>query len=446
MRSERPLPGSLSGMWIQSKPPYDTQPPFWEFLFHPSLSDDDTTRIVLLLFENGSEINQIVQHWLRSKTAFMWYLDGLKGPENALEIAAHFLRIAASEGCLPGQRYYLTGRISDVSSNDETERLTLPTSTTVLHDAVRAENYPLVEYLVKTRFHVGAQDSEGKLALDLATRERRLSSAATNVNSIIALLRQDVSVRHHGKRITAATPPLGWEQLDYGFPLWPNSASAWRETSIDGDFDAVSFIAPRAGLYGSGNLTLGRIQGDNQVYRLDPFRFLKPRGDVLSKVKPLTKASFDHSWYEEDARNVAERLPFYPAKHVRPWIRYPAISLQNLRLFGDRWSLVYMDFVLLSLLARLCGWRRLEIPFSGLAIGLYAFTTLSPKPSVTLNVLKVQVSRSNSEFVNVLWSNTSELLMGVSAVARGQTTFIKSAIIGFQKRTLPKPHNYPYYD
>lgn len=75
----------------------------------------------------------------------MWYLIGLGRPEKALDIAAHFLRITASEKCLPGQRYYLTGRISDVSSNKETEKLTLPTSTTVLHDAVKAQNYPLVE-------------------------------------------------------------------------------------------------------------------------------------------------------------------------------------------------------------------------------------------------------------------------------------------------------------
>lgn len=214
---------------------------------------------------------------------FLYFLEVLKYPGKALIVAVHFQRVAADEATPSTTKFFLMGRTSDVSSDDLEEPNVL-IMTTALHEAVKASNYPLVEYLVKTRFKLSALDNHGKTALDIATSKDQSSSAN---NSIIALLRQDMAYRNksRGRRNGGI---LGWENLSLvGEPL----INAWRETSVDGGFDAITFIAPKTGLYESDRLTLGRIQGQNQIYRLDPFRFLKAPWVISWKMNLPPKRS-----------------------------------------------------------------------------------------------------------------------------------------------------------
>ncbi|KAL8939916.1 MAG: hypothetical protein Q9211_002520 [Gyalolechia sp. 1 TL-2023] len=327
--------------------------------------------------------------------------NGLDVPEKALDIAVHFQRTATDETTSPGQRYFMTGRISDLRSDNDVEELLGSRSTTVLHDAVRAANYPLVEFLLRTGFDVSAIDSEGEFALDVAVK---IKSPTAATNSIKALLQQTF----HGKKAAKAlgpARPLGWEELSMSdLPF-----KTWQETSIEGDFDAVSFIAPKTGLYASDRLTLGRIQGADQIYRLDPFRFLKTPDDEGAERRPATNPHFDEEWYKEDILLLEKPLPFDPME--RGWSRY---LLQGLRYCTDLSTL----FALLSLLARLKAWRTLELLFAGLAVNLVSFGW-SGLESVS------------GRYLDVLMSIAPEFFIGVSAVARGEVVLAQKTLIGF---------------
>ncbi|KAL9007611.1 MAG: hypothetical protein Q9180_009614, partial [Flavoplaca navasiana] len=240
------------------------------------------TDAFLILFESGVEIHPTVVVDRVENTQFMWYLKSLKQPEYSLDVASHFQRIARENTTSAREKYYLTGRIADVDTEEDHEALFDTTiTTTALHDAVAAANYPLVEYLVANAFNVAALDSKRRNALERMSGEPLLSSTS-DVNSIRALLEQSQPRRSEGNSL-----PLGWEETCY---IDGRGRKVWQETSIEGDFDAISFITPQTGLYKSDRLTLGRIQGEKQIYRLDPLRFLKKRAVA---AKPATKPFFD---------------------------------------------------------------------------------------------------------------------------------------------------------
>ncbi|KAL8697409.1 MAG: hypothetical protein Q9201_007136 [Fulgogasparrea decipioides] len=409
--------------------------PLWDFLFNT----DNKTDIFLILFENGCEIHQIVHN----RTAFGCYLNELAGvDEKALEVAVHFKRIAEEPTCSTKTKYFLTGRTSELSDDQEFDELVSSTFTTVLHEAVRATNYPLVEYLVRTRFNVSAPDSNGLLALNLAMDDRRTTQGSSDSNSILALLKQSVRDRSTLAKVKTPIVPLGWEDIGHSsgqsslnsaFQREPERLShGWRETSIEGDFNAITFIAPRTGLYESDRLTLGRIDGEGQTYKLDPIRFLKAPTDTSSKYEPATKTKFGEEWYEEDVRVVAEPLAFDPLNDERAWIRHPARGLYYGLTCLDRGSWLFVTFALLSVLARLMTWQRLELPFACSAVGLFGFATAGSKPGTALlQWFNLGFSEVNMEYMDVLWRNVSVLFIGISAVAHGGTTLVKTTLIGF---------------
>lgn len=358
-------------------------------------------------------------------------------PETALDIAVHFQRIATDETTSLGKRYFLMGRISDLRSDNDLKELLGSRSTTVLHDAVRAANYPLVEFLLRTRFDVSAIDSEGQLALDVAMKIKSWKTKSpAAMNSIKALLQQTV----HGKKAAKAlgpAPPLGWEELvmsDLPF-------KTWQETSIDGDFDAVSFIAPKTGLYASDRLTLGRIQGEDQVYRLDPFRFLKAPDDGGSERRPATEPRFDEEWYKEDIQMLGRPLPFNPTQNERAWIRYPARGLRYVWSLLHIWETLLLLSALLSLLARLMAWRILELLFAGLAVSLFSFSWSAPESRF-------------ERYINALVSNAPELSVSRLFTALqnkadlqfrlGSLQWLEARLYSRKKRSLASCYTIPH--
>ncbi|KAL8908086.1 MAG: hypothetical protein Q9171_005604 [Xanthocarpia ochracea] len=432
-----------------------SQLPIWDLgasKLKSSNPDSMKTSIFLLLFERGFEIHSTVVAEWGECTQFRCFLQTLKEPEHALDVAAHFQRIASEDATPPRERYYLTGRTADVDTKEDYEALlNTHTTTTALHDAVGAANYPLVEYLVANAFNVLALDSARRTALEYMPVQLSMSDAesirAADVNSIRALLEQSQPKPRRAKSISAL--PLGWEEFVYTDgrcwkdpdEVWRrasenNALRAWQETSTEGGFDAISFIAPKTGLYQSDRLALGRIQGEKQIYRLDPLRFLKTRNDKEVARMPATKPVFDEDWYRADIRAVETPLPFRPLHDARAWIRYPARALHS--AWKRHATLVLAVFTLLSLVARLKRWPQLELIFAVVAVGLFPFglspagiwiatAPVIPESSYLLSRL---CERPNPYGSN-LWSNAPELFLGISAVARGETKLAKSSLIGF---------------
>ncbi|KAL8918638.1 MAG: hypothetical protein Q9172_005331 [Xanthocarpia lactea] len=444
-----------------------SQLPIWGFgasKLKSSYADSTKTSAFLLLFERGFQIHSTVVVEWGECTQFRWFLQTLKQPEHALDVAAHFQRIAREDATPPRERYYLTGRTADVDTEEDHEALlNTHTTTTALHDAVGAANYPLVEYLVANAFSVSAKNSNRQTALECMPVHLSMSDAgsirAADVNSIRALLEQSQSKPRRAKSISAL--PLGWEEFVYTDGRWwkdpndvwrraseNNALRAWQETSIEGGFDAISFIAPKTGLYQSDRLVLGRIQGEKKVYRLDLFRFLKKRNDKVVARMSATKPVFDEDWYRADIQALEIPLPFRPMHDARAWIRYPAKALQF------AWkrcpTLVLAVFSLLSLVARLKRWPQLELIFAVVAVSLFPFG-FSPA-GIWIGVIPESYYDSpwdarvipESSYGSNVWSNAPELfvsrpsslvgpdtVLGISAVARGETKLAKSSLIGF---------------
>ena len=359
----------------------------------------------------------------------MCFLQSLKQPEHALDVAVHFERMAKEETTLPEKRYYLTGRVSDLDTEEDLENVLLYRPTTALHDAVGAGNYPLVEYLVATKFNLSAVDFEQQTAYELAFTVN-LAHLQSELNSIRALLEQSRPRQRRTK--TTSASPLGWTEMlckddRSNAARKPNNSvatmqsttkerfKAWRETSIEGDFDAITFISPKTGLYESDRLTLGRIHGEGKIYRLDPLRFLKSASDKEVVRKPASKPKFDEEWYRADIRAVEK--PPHPLQDARAWIRYPARGLQF--AWERCGTLVFVVCSLLSLVARLLLWPRLELLLAVIAVSLFSFG-FSPAGTWVGTALVIQESYHGSN----LWSNAPELFVSFSS------SVVKLATIG----------------
>ncbi|KAL8664465.1 MAG: hypothetical protein Q9202_003015 [Teloschistes flavicans] len=410
---------------------YDAPAVLWTFLFNSHLTFDEKTEIVLVLFEHGCDLADILHHDGESATAFLWYLRQAYRDEQALKVTMYFQRIADDETCPLKRRYFLTGRVSVLTTNEDVSELMEEGMTTALHEAVKAANYPLVVYLIRMRFDVLALDHRGKQALELA-QELNAEGSSSSLNSIATLLAQNKAGRRtRFMKSIRLGPRLGWTEIRTGEG---QSIRAWQETSVEGHFDAITFVCPDTGLYDSDRITLGRIQGQDQVYRLDPMRFLKMPlvADVPSEYKSATTPRFGDEWYEEDARIVAEPLPFQPLSDERAWIRYPATGFYSAVKAFDVTSIPFVVFGVLSLCTRLPALQKLELPTSVIAIGLFAWGTSKLEAPVKIyRLFGLKMSSYNKILDFVLWNNTSVLFIGLSAVAHGQPALIKTILIGF---------------
>ena len=197
---------------------------------------------------------------------------------------------------------------------------------TALHDAVRAHDYRVVEYLVRTNFHVGAKDVNGQTALALAEelgrgfvsvgRERQ----HIQNNQIIALLRQTRSAvdRNKRKSLEASSKrlPIGWEATELDPML-----TVYQETSIDSEADSLTFLEPSEGLL-ENKLALGqrKIVGQGQSYYLNPLRFLHTRLRGSEQATSATVAIYGEDWYQQKARDLRTPPPD-PISDRQPWYR-----------------------------------------------------------------------------------------------------------------------------
>ncbi|KAL9017410.1 MAG: hypothetical protein Q9185_005288 [Variospora sp. 1 TL-2023] len=407
----------------------------WRRILQTALGDVEKSKRFLLMFENGLDAHRILIVNGKPKTPFLLFLQSLTEPEKALDVAVHFHRIASEEATLPEKRYFLTGRTSDLSTEqDDDKLLRAATTTTALHDASRATNYVLVEFLVANRFKVSALDSEGQLALDAATTgATRVGNRLAELNSIKALLNQNMRGKK-GAKGTQSAPPLGWQETTHRLeeqqrldaegqqqavrsgrlgglrhtpPLSLHAAPvvAWQETSTEGDFDAITFIAPKMGLFDSDRLSLGRIQGEGQVYRLDPIRFLKaPVTGRTARHRLQSKAYFDEYWYQEDIRAIEKPLPFNPLHDQRAWVRYPAQGLHYLSSSYPCWTLVFLLFTLLSLFVHFSWAPWLGIIFPCVGIGIFSVGSARTTPDN-------EVTLSTKDYFYNLWGNAAELFV-----------------------------------
>ena len=255
-------------------------------------------------------------------TVFLDYLRRLRDDNSAITVCRHFKRVAKEDKIASWTLTFLTGQ--GVDKSDELGEELSPT-TTALHEAVKASNYTVVEYLVLTDFYVQARDKDGNSALDLAVEFLHTGRALISAENerIIALLQQNKDISHDPGSFNTGLP-LGWELCLDG-----NSSTdvhAWRETSIESDHDAITFIQPKAGLWQDRRIALGqrRAQGTTgQVYYLDPLRFLRNSRQRIDKPKSATEPHFSEQWYANDIKQNLEPPPLQPIESLddqRLWL------------------------------------------------------------------------------------------------------------------------------
>lgn len=259
------------------------------------------------------------------RSVFQLYLESLPLGELAVTVCRQFRRHASRHRATPWEQFYLTGQSPDGRDDEPINERDFVR--TALHDAVRASNYSVVEYLVRTNFNVGVKDASGKLALDLA--EEFVASAAKvetkkhhiQSNQILALLRQTKSPFDRRSRLglqpTGEKTPLGWEATDLG-----GGTTVYHETSIESEADSLTFIKPSEGLLENHKIALGqrKVTGQGQVYYLDPLRFLHTKIKGSERAETAAEATYSEAWYEKKAQEISAQ-PLDPHSDRRLWYR-----------------------------------------------------------------------------------------------------------------------------
>ncbi|MCJ1471516.1 hypothetical protein MMC13_000156 [Lambiella insularis] len=327
----------------------------WNCTNSNRLTDDERTASFLLFMEKGCNIAQKVGS--NSRTAFGSYLWSLQDDTQAILICRHFKRLAELDNIIPSARFYLTGQPSDLA--DEQETYSQAFSTTALHEAVRASNYDVVEYLVRTDFVVDAEDQHGMKAIDIAM-ELGAKRDHIQSNRIVALLNQRHSKVSADQRNDASLP-IGWETI-----VTSSGTKVYKETSIRSDTDAVTFIVPRAGLLEDKRLVVGerKVKGLGQPYLLDPLRFMSSRAEEFEELnqrqsdyrkefrfsgtrrlrpnpsgRPLPRESsiakephYNDSWYQKELEATASPPAVNLLEDERSLIRIPSRVLLGLSI------------------------------------------------------------------------------------------------------------------
>ena len=195
---------------------------------------------------------------------------------------------------------------------------------TALHDAVRAYDYRVVEYLVRTNFNIGAKDVNGQTALALAEELGRGFVKAGKEkqhiqnNQIIALLRQTRSP-FDGIQASSKRLPTGWEATKLYSML-----TVYQETSIESEADSLTFFEPSEGLL-ENKIALGqrKITGQGQAYYLNPLRFLHTKLKGSELARSATVATYGEDWYQQKSRDFGTPLSDDVLRHIRAWISAP---------------------------------------------------------------------------------------------------------------------------
>lgn len=268
-----------------------------------------------------------------------------------MTVCGQFRRIAARDGASPRESFYLTGQSSDWSDDEPTNEKDL--MSTALHDAVRAYDYRVVEYLVRTNFNVGAKDVNGKTALALAeVLGRGFMNAGREKlhiqnNQIIALLRQtrspiDRNLRSNFQE-SSKKLPVGWEATELDSML-----TIYQETSIESEADSLTFFEPSEGLL-ENKIALGqrKITGQGQAYYLNPLRFLHTKLKGSEQAISATIATYGEDWYHQKSRDVGTP-PSTRLSYQYPWYRI-TIRVYDVLRYIVAWILTPLGYVISNL-------------------------------------------------------------------------------------------------
>ena len=268
-----------------------------------------------------------------------------------MTVCGQFRRIAARDGASPRESFYLTGQSSDWSDDEPMNEKDL--MSTALHDAVRAYDYRVVEYLVRTNFNVGAKDVNGRTALALAEGVRRGFVKAGREkqhiqnNQIIALLRQARSPIDRNLRsnfqASSKRLPVGWEATDFDSML-----TVYQETSIESEADSLTFIRPSEGLL-ENKIALGqrKITGQGQAYYLNPLRFLHTKLKGSEQSTSAIVATYGEDWYQQKSRDVGSQ-PSAPLSYQYPSYRIMMRGYDVLR-YIVAWMVTPLGYVISNL-------------------------------------------------------------------------------------------------
>jgi hypothetical protein len=316
---------------------------------------------------------------LYHRSFFFHYLVVLSATDSALKLCRHFRRVAALDWTTPENKQFYTGSLDSFHA-DKTERSGLQTiemrQNTCLHDAVRAGNYAVVEYLVRSGFFGTARNEDEQTAYDLAKLMVQTRNLRAD-NEIVDLLSQQPSNIEFESKL-----PLGWEEIPVS-----ESNTAYIETSIEDDLYPITFQTPLQGFFQNRNIALAqrRAQGeDDMTFVLNPLRFLRAPKDLDESLMPAEKPFFDDAWYTEDVRRT--RQPDARAvDDERAWYRGFAEFAVYVQRASSRISIIrgdlFLAFVPLCLLSRVFKWS--------ISVQL-AFSILATAPLVSLHLQQLE--------------------------------------------------------
>lgn len=285
----------------------------------------------------------------------------------AVYICRHFRRIASLNEASAENKLYYSGHLDDdaVEGNFEGNKVAnkiIEGRNTALHDAVRAANFAVVDYLVRDGFSLVSRDSQGYTPLELSRfmlrpferpgnntanfpttqhsanqdplpdedidHDRTTKNSGSDVGEYTVqchatMVNESREVeRIQSEKIESRLSecsqnpdrkdslPLGWESI----PLSGGNV-AFQETSVQASINPITFRKPEAGLLRDGRLIIAKriVQDSPQTYQLNPNRFLRnaPRLDDIEEVdeEDIESASPQRSMFNSPLKPTAAMRP-----------------------------------------------------------------------------------------------------------------------------------------
>lgn len=292
----------------------------------------------------------------------------------AVKVCKHFKRIAANSNSSPQARFFMTGELPDQEDIDTDGDFSI----TALHEAVLAQCYQAVEYLLRVQFPVHVLNGQRQtpfqlakaLAQDGAEPHQKLHSLR-----ILALMKQNVADADDESDL-----PVGWvaKELISGECVYNEFYT-----------NSIMFKIPKFSLFEDRPLALGfrKIKALGQTYFVDLIRFIS--SDIAEPEDELLDGwtSYDEAWFKRNVKETKAQVLETPTWLTRSYQVGRSIAMVVWCILSSSYVNIFLIFLSLSIVAQLANWDYRAL----MALSCLALVSLASILTFTMQQLSMKL-------------------------------------------------------
>lgn len=251
-------------------------------------------------------------------------------------------RRAGMHSSSPQSRYFFTGELPDEGDLDEDGAF----FTTALHEAISAQNYLAVQYLLSLHFPIYVQNRQGQTPFQLAESMARSAVKGDDQPSGVLRMKLDGESRAiiDIVRQTASPETDKWN-LPFGWTAKGLSSENYVYEELH--THSITFKAPKFSIWQERRLTLGfrQLSAVGQSFLVDLVRFIVSDTEAFDEGSSEKRLTFDDSWFRSEIRNTkAGKRDFpitdetkVPVRLILVWFREQMKRLNHPRVGVFGW-------------------------------------------------------------------------------------------------------------